>query len=155
MSARDHIKKETARNPIRNCGRVESGRLDFFLLRRGGGGLRSLRLDEALLEFVHTAGGIHEFLRAGVERVAGIADADDDGGAGGAGLDHVAAGATDFRVSIFRMYVRLHNKRGATLSRINGKTRRNFAYPQSAAGFLGQSRKIVGSPVILSLLQRR
>jgi len=119
---------------------VESGRLNFFLLRRGGGGLRSLRLDEALLEFVHTAGSIHEFLRAGVERMAGIADADDDGGAGGAGFDHVAAGAPDFRICIFRMYVRLHNKRGAKLSRINGKTRRNFDYPHTAAGFLGQNR---------------
>jgi hypothetical protein len=108
-------KKETARNPKRERGRVESGQLNFFLLRRGGGGLRGLRLDEALLEFVDATGGIHKFLRAGVEGVAGIANADDDAGFGGTRLDHVAAGATDFRVIVFRMYVRIHNKKGCYL----------------------------------------
>jgi hypothetical protein len=78
-------------------------------------GLGGLCLGEALLELVHTAGGVHEFLRAGVERVAGITDADDDGGFGGTRLNHVAAGATDFRIRIFWMNVRLH-KRAARVS---------------------------------------
>jgi len=64
------------------------------------------------LELVHAAGGIDELLRAGVKRVAGIADADDDSGFGGARLDHVAASATDFRIIVFRMYVRLHKRPG-------------------------------------------
>jgi hypothetical protein len=106
-----HKKSKPPAIPCRDCGRNESGQLNFFLFGRGGGGLCGLRLDEALLKFVHATGGIHEFLRAGIERVAGIADADDDGGLGGAGLNYVATGATDFRVSVFRMYVRLHNKK--------------------------------------------
>src|SRR5450432_2620956 len=117
------------------CRRVESGQLNFFLLRRGGGGLRGLRFDEALLEFIHAAGGIHELLRAGVKRMAGIANADDDGGFGGTRLDHVAAGATDFCVRVFRMNVRLH-KRSETLSRISRMTRRNFTLPNAIGGHL-------------------
>jgi hypothetical protein len=42
--------------------------------------------------------------------MADVANADDDRRAGGTRLDHVAAGATDFRVHIFRMDVRLHKK---------------------------------------------
>jgi hypothetical protein len=72
--------------------------------------LRGLGFGGALLEFVHAAGGVHEFLRAGVKRMAHVANAHDDGGLGGAGLDHVAAGATDFRINIFWMNVRLHKK---------------------------------------------
>jgi hypothetical protein len=91
-------------------------KLDFFLFLRGerlGGGLR---LGGALLELVHATGGVHEFLRARVERMADVANADDDGLLGGARLDHVAAGATDFRVHIFRMNVRLHKKDGKTIT---------------------------------------
>jgi hypothetical protein len=89
--------------------------LSLFLFLRGerfggGGGLGG-----ALLEFVHAAGGVHELLRAGVEGMAHVANADDDGLLGGARLDHVAAGATDFRVHIFRMNVRLHKKDGKTI----------------------------------------
>jgi hypothetical protein len=47
--------------------------------------------------------------------MAHVANADDDGLLGGARLDHVAAGATDFRVHIFRMNVRLHKKDGKTI----------------------------------------
>jgi len=78
-------------------------------------GLRGGGLGGALLELVHAAGGVHELLGAGVERVAHVANADDDGLLGGARLDHVAAGATDFRVHIFRMNVRLHKKDGKTI----------------------------------------
>jgi hypothetical protein len=48
--------------------------------------------------------------------MAHVANADDDGLLGGARLDHVAAGATDFRVHIFRMNVRLHKKDGKTIT---------------------------------------
>ena len=54
--------------------------------------------------------GLMEFLRAGVEGVAGVADADDDARFDRAGLDRVAAGATNFGFQIFRMNVRSHNK---------------------------------------------
>jgi hypothetical protein len=101
-------------------------KLNFLFLLRGLCGLCGLRLGEALLEFVHAAGGVHELLLAGVKRVAGVANADDDGGSGGTRLDHVAAGTTDFRVHIFWMNVRLH-KRSARLSRNGRMTSRNFA----------------------------
>ena len=108
-------KNKTARSRKRAGGRNESGQLNFFLFLRGerlGGGLR---LGGALLEFVHAAGGVHELLRAGVEGMAHVANADDDGLLGGARLDHVAAGATDFRVHIFRMNVRLHKRDDKTI----------------------------------------
>jgi hypothetical protein len=40
--------------------------------------------------------------------MAHVADADDDDRFGGAGLDHVAAGATDFRFHVFRMDLCFH-----------------------------------------------
>jgi len=98
------------------------GKLGFFLLLRGkrlggGGGLGG-----ALLEFIHATGGIHEFLLAGVKRMADVADADDDGGFGGTRLDDVAASATNLGVYIFRMDVRLHKKGGKlTTSRADDK----------------------------------
>src|SRR5271154_3787510 len=107
--------KKSARSRKRAGGRNEIGQLNFFLFLRGerlGGGLR---LGGALLEFIHATGGVHELLRAGVERMAHVANADDDGLLGGARLDHVAAGATDFRVNIFWMNVRLHKKDGKTI----------------------------------------
>src|SRR6266511_455725 len=85
----------------------------LFLLRGGGGGglgLGGLRLGQALLEFVHATGGVHKLLLAGVKRVADIADTDQNRRLGGAGLDHIAAGATDFRIHILRMNVGFHNK---------------------------------------------
>ena len=88
----------------------------LFLLFLGGDGLlHGLRLGQALLELVHAAGGIHKFLLAGVKWMAHVADTNDDGLLGGTGLDHVAAGATDFRVHIFRMNVRLHKKDGKNI----------------------------------------
>ena len=88
----------------------------LFLLRRVGG-LRGFRLGHALLEFVHATGGIHKLLLAGVERMADVANADDNHGLGGAGFDHVAAGAADFRIHIFRMNVRLHKKGRKVITR--------------------------------------
>ena len=87
-------------------------KLGFFLFLRGVFGLRGEGFGGALLEFVHAAGGVHKLLLARVERVAHVADADDDGVLGGTGLDHVAAGATDLGVHIFRMNVRFHKKGG-------------------------------------------
>ena len=66
------------------------------------------------MEFVHAAGRVHKLLLAGVERMAHVANANNDRGLGGTGLDHVAAGATDFGVHIFRVYVRLHKKGSET-----------------------------------------
>jgi len=84
-----------------------------------------LCLGGTLLEFVHAAGGVHELLLAGVKRMADVANADDDGRFGGTRLDHVAAGATDFRVHIFRMNVRLH-KKGCKLIRKSPYDKREF-----------------------------
>ena len=74
------------------------------------GRLSSLRFGHALLEFVHPARGIHEFLLARIKRMANVANADQNGRLGGAGLNHVAAGAPDFRILIFRMDVSFHTK---------------------------------------------
>jgi hypothetical protein len=85
-------------------------KLNFLFLGRGGGGLRGSRFGGALLEFVHATGGVHEFLLAGVKWMAHVADTNDDGLLGGTRLDHVAAGATDFSVHIFRMNISFHKK---------------------------------------------
>src|SRR5882672_3049417 len=90
------------------AGRMAKGLL-FLLLDRGRG-LRGLGLDHPLLELVHSSGGIDELLRASVEGMAGIADTDDNHRLGGSSLDHVATGATDFRVHIFGMYSFFHKR---------------------------------------------
>ena len=80
------------------------------LLAGCGGGLGGLGLHQPLLKFVHPASGVHELLLAGVKRMADVANANDNDRPGRAGFDHVATGATDFRVHIFWMNVRLHKK---------------------------------------------
>jgi predicted RNase H-like HicB family nuclease len=107
--------------------RENVGKLLLFLLGGGERILGGLRLGGALLEFVHAAGGVHKLLLAGIERVAHVANADDDDRPGGARLDHVATGATDFRVHIFRMYVRLH-KKGAKPIRKSPDDKREFEF---------------------------
>ena len=62
-----------------------------------------LGLGQALLELVNTTGGINKFLLAGVERMALVANADEQGGLGGTRLAFVAASATNRRFHIFRM----------------------------------------------------
>jgi len=99
--------------------------LSFLFLLRGEGLLGGLRLGGALLELVHAAGGVHELLLARVKGMADVANAHDDGGASGTRLDHVAAGATDFRVIIFRMNVRSHKRRNS-VARKGLMTRGNF-----------------------------
>jgi hypothetical protein len=100
----------------------------LLLFSAGGGGLGGLRLSHALLEFVHAPGGVHEFLRASVEGMADVADADQDGRFGGAGLDDIAAGATDFRLHIFRMYFRSHKSNDAQSNRVPPIGKRLFAH---------------------------
>ncbi len=121
---------------------MEKGLL-LLLLDRGRG-LRGLGLDHPLLELVHSTGGIDELLRTSVEGMARIADTDNNHGLGGAGLDHVAAGATDFRVHIFGMYSFFH-KRPEKIASIHPMTRGKFPeFPQteglSAAGVSAEIR---------------
>ena len=85
-------------------------KLNFLFLRHGSSGLRGGSFGGALLEFIHTTGGIYEFLLASIKRMADVANADDDGGLGGTRLDHVATGAPDFRVRVFRMNISFHKK---------------------------------------------
>src|SRR5262245_35554051 len=88
----------------------------------GGSSLGGLRLRHALLELVHAAGGVDELLLSGIERMADVADTDDDYGLGGTGFNHVSTGATDFRVRIFRMNVSFH-KRPENLAAFGRMTR--------------------------------
>src|SRR5712691_8610836 len=98
--------KDNARNPENSELRAKFyKRLLLFLFGTGRGGLGGLGLQHALLEFIDAPRGIDEFLRASVKGMADVANAQQDNGPGGPGLDHVAAGATDFRFLIFRMNV--------------------------------------------------
>ena len=89
----------------------------FLLFLRRGGGLSSSCLGHALLEFIHAASGIDKFLGACVKRVAGVANPDDHSRFDRAGLDHVAAGAANFGLQIFRMSISFHNKEARTYQR--------------------------------------
>src|SRR6185436_3124282 len=62
------------------------------------------------LELVHPAGSVHEFLLARIKRVARVANANEQLRLDRTCLDHVAAGATDFRLQVLRMNVRFHEK---------------------------------------------
>ncbi len=103
-------KKATARNPgERDGGRLNWKKLLLLFLGRGRcGSLGGLRLGEALLEFINASGGIDELLLAGVERMADVANTDNDRFLHGTGLDDVAAGATNFRFLIIWMNVSSH-----------------------------------------------
>jgi len=104
--------KDNARNPENSELRARFyQRLLLFPFGTGRGGLGSLGLQHALLEFIDAPRGIDEFLRAGVKGMADVANAQQNNGAGGAGLDDVATGATDFRFLIFRMNVSFHKRR--------------------------------------------
>jgi hypothetical protein len=89
------------------------GKTLLLFLFGAGGGLRclgGLRLGHPLLEFVHATGRIDKLLLAGVKGMADVANTDQKGCTGGTRLDDVAAGATNFRRIVFRMYVSFHNK---------------------------------------------
>src|ERR1043166_3506955 len=88
---------------------MEEAWLLLFLFFRLGR-LRRGRLGHALLEFVHAPGRIDEFLLAGVEGMADVANTHQDDRLGRAGLEHIAASAPDFCVLIFRMDVSFHTK---------------------------------------------
>ena len=73
--------------------------------------MRGLRLGQTLLEFVHATGGINKLLLTGVKRVTNVANTDDNHRLGGASLEYIAAGATNFRFTILRMDV-FHKRPG-------------------------------------------
>jgi hypothetical protein len=102
-----HVKTQRPQNPFTGLRALSRKQL-FLLFLRGKRSLGGLRFRGALLELVHATGGIHELLLTGVKRMAHVTNADDDRRLGGAGLDHIAAGATDFRIHIFRKNVFFH-----------------------------------------------
>src|SRR5450432_1282390 len=102
------VKKQSARTAMDHAGGFAERSLALFLLVGGLGGLGGLRLGHALLEFVDTASRIDEFLLAGVKGMTGVANTNDNHRLSGPGFNHVAAGATDLRVHIFRMYILFH-----------------------------------------------
>ena len=85
-------------------------RLLLFLFVGGRSILGSLSLCQTLLVFINATSSINEFLGAGVERVAHVADTDQKGVLGRTCLNYIAARATNFRFLIFRMYFSFHNK---------------------------------------------
>jgi len=72
--------------------------------------LSSLGFSHALLEFIHATCRVDELLLAGVKWVTSVANTHDDHWLGGAGLDHVAARATDLCIHIFRMNILFHKR---------------------------------------------
>jgi len=103
--------KQTARRSGYNgSAGGKAKKLNLLFLGRRRGCLGRLRLGQTLLELVHASGRVHELLLASVKRMAHVADTNDHSLLGGTGFDHVAAGATDFRVAIFRMNISFHKK---------------------------------------------
>jgi hypothetical protein len=82
----------------------------LLFLFGGHSGLGGLGFEQALLEFIDAPRRIDEFLLASVKGVANVTDADDDDRLGGAGLDDVAASATDLGIYILGMKVCFHIK---------------------------------------------
>jgi hypothetical protein len=90
--------------------RLLRGRRRALFLRRRKSGLGGGGFGHALLELIHAASRIHKLLGARVERMARVANADDDARLCGAGLNHVAASATNLRIQISRMKFCFHKK---------------------------------------------
>jgi hypothetical protein len=90
-------------------GRVKDDLLFLFLGGRHGC-LSRLGLGQTLLEFIDAACRIDEFLCARVERMAHVANADHHRRLRRAGFDDVPAGASYFRINVFRMYLLSHKK---------------------------------------------
>jgi hypothetical protein len=85
-----------------------------------------LRLREALLEFVHAPCCIYELLLTSVERMAGVTNTDDDDWLGGARLNYVSTGTSDFRIHILRVYICFH-KRPEKIPLVKPMTSVNFS----------------------------
>ena len=138
-------KKESARKRKNSCGRSFERELLLLFLRgrRRSSLLGSLGLRHTLLEFVHASGGVHKLLRSRVERMAGVADTDEDGRASGTCMDHVAASATDLRFQILWMYISFHKARRGTVPIRAWKTRgfSNF-FEESASWISGSVHEI-------------
>ena len=100
--------------PRRADAKAEALLLFLFGRVRGLGRLGRLGLHHALLEFIHAPGGIHELLRARIERMAHVANPDQDRRPRGAGLDDVPARATNLGFLIFWMYIGFHLNKGRT-----------------------------------------
>jgi hypothetical protein len=103
-------KKQSARTVNNHAGGFGEKLLALLLFAGSGGGLRGLGFGHALLEFVDAAGGINEFLLSGVERMAGVADTNNNHRFGRPGLNHVAASATYFRIHVLWMNVLFHKR---------------------------------------------
>src|ERR1051325_10497667 len=96
-------------------GRMDKESLAFLLLRGSGlGGPGRLGFHPSLPALVDASGCIHKFLLPGVKGMADVANTDEKRRAGGAGFDHIATSATDFRRLILRMDVSFHNRAGKT-----------------------------------------
>ncbi len=121
---KDPVKSKPPERSQNHAGGSKWAWLPFLLLARGGG-LGGLGLGHALLELVDAPGSIDEFLLPGVERMAGVANTHDNDRLRGAGLNHVAARATNFRIHILRMN-RIFHKRPEKLASALRKTRQNW-----------------------------
>src|SRR5690242_4681559 len=124
-------KKQTARAVENNAG--GGGRKELLLLFLAGSrsGLGRVGFGHALLELIDAPGGIDELLHPGVEGMASIANPDQDYRLGGAGLDDVAAGATNLRFHILRMCFSFHNKRAVRLPLASRLTSENIRQNRS------------------------
>jgi hypothetical protein len=125
LSFRRSQTRQTARVAVKPGGRINRETLLLFLFREGGSRLRSRGLGHALLEFINAPGGIDELLLSRVEGMAGVANTHDNDGLGRACLNHIAAGATDLGIDIFRMNVCFH-KRPEKIPPLRRMTRRKF-----------------------------
>jgi hypothetical protein len=112
------MEKETARKQALLRGAtmraVKGDPLFSFLFLLAGRSLSRLGFGQPLLVFVHTTGGIHEFLSPSVEWVASIADPDQNYGTSRLRFNHIAASATNFRILVFRMNFSFHKQKGRT-----------------------------------------
>jgi hypothetical protein len=131
-----HGKKKSARGRHSAGGRNEISSLSLLFLLGGKRLLRGLRFGGALLEFVHAARRIHKLLLARVKRMANVADTHNDGLLGGPRLDYVAAGATNLRVDVSRMNVRLHKKDDKNIIKIVDDKRDFWEFASCVSNFM-------------------
>src|SRR5688572_9752992 len=112
--SRPPIKSKTPAEVRHSAGVTKTGLL-ALLLRGHVGCLRRLSrlgLGHALLEFIDASSRIYKLLRASIERVAGIADTDNNYRLGRTCLDHVSASTANFSILVSRMNISFHIKGG-------------------------------------------